>query len=324
MELLRYFYHPYHTSTRLSKGLVSSASTELSNLWITDNTGRPIQHLHYLPFGEDWVDQRNSSWNAPYTFSGKEKDVETGYGYFGARYYDSGLSIWLSVDPMSDKYPSMSPYNYCANNPVILVDPDGRIIVPAQSYIGTTYEKVHNYLKNNNTAYSTALKPYIESSVFNLRLDCNGSKIKPGKGAFTDYRYTFNESGSINIFPGIIKTTTTANSTESYLPSKKNTNMSLWHFYITIHEKGHSLEALNPKTAERNANHNGYTESISILNNIWTELSNDLSLDLTPTQINEISLYGAEESDMFKSYIRGLANQNGTTIEQETSNFKIE
>ena len=109
----RYFYHPDHLG---------------SSSWITDNTGRPIQHLHYLPFGEDWVDQRNSSWNAPYTFSGKEKDVETGYGYFGARYYDSGLSIWLSVDPMSDKYPSMSPYNYCANNPVILVDPDGREI----------------------------------------------------------------------------------------------------------------------------------------------------------------------------------------------------
>jgi hypothetical protein len=34
--------------------------------------------------------------------------------------------MWLSVDPMSDKYPSMSPYNYCANNPVMLVDPDGR------------------------------------------------------------------------------------------------------------------------------------------------------------------------------------------------------
>lgn len=33
---------------------------------------------------------------------------------------------WLSVDPMADKYPSMSPYNYCAWNPVKLVDPDGR------------------------------------------------------------------------------------------------------------------------------------------------------------------------------------------------------
>ena len=42
------------------------------------------------------------------------------------RHYNSDLSIWLSVDPMSDKYPSMSPYTYCANNPVKLVDPNGR------------------------------------------------------------------------------------------------------------------------------------------------------------------------------------------------------
>ena len=107
----RYFYHPDHLG---------------SSSWITDGSGNAIQHLHYLPFGEDWVDQRNASWSAPYTFSGKEKDVETGYSYFGARYYDSGLSIWLSVDPMSDKYPNLTPYAYCANNPVILVDPDGR------------------------------------------------------------------------------------------------------------------------------------------------------------------------------------------------------
>ncbi|MBP1672302.1 MAG: hypothetical protein H6Q25_117 [Bacteroidetes bacterium] len=42
--------------------------------------------------------------------------------------FHNNLSIWLSVDPMSDKSPSMSPYNYCANNPVILVDPDGEEI----------------------------------------------------------------------------------------------------------------------------------------------------------------------------------------------------
>jgi RHS repeat-associated protein len=45
---------------------------------------------------------------------------------FGARYYDSGLSVWLSVDPLADKYPSMSPFMYTAGNPVMLVDPDGR------------------------------------------------------------------------------------------------------------------------------------------------------------------------------------------------------
>ncbi|MBQ6155501.1 MAG: hypothetical protein IJK22_02760, partial [Bacteroidales bacterium] len=48
--------------------------------------------------------------------------------YFGSRYYSSDLSIWLSVDPMSDKYASLSPYVYCANNPVKLVDPNGEEI----------------------------------------------------------------------------------------------------------------------------------------------------------------------------------------------------
>ena len=63
--------------------------------------------------------------NWTHTFSAKEKDSETGLSYFGSRYYSSDLSIWLSVDPMSDKYPSLSPYVYCANNPVKLVDPNG-------------------------------------------------------------------------------------------------------------------------------------------------------------------------------------------------------
>ena len=60
-----------------------------------------------------------------YTFSAKERDSETGLSYFGSRYYSSDLSIWLSVDPMASKYPSLSPYVYCADNPVRLVDPNG-------------------------------------------------------------------------------------------------------------------------------------------------------------------------------------------------------
>ena len=60
------------------------------------------------------------------SFTGKERDSETGFSYFGARYYDSDiLTGWLSVDPLADKYPSLSPYAYCAWNPVKLVDPDG-------------------------------------------------------------------------------------------------------------------------------------------------------------------------------------------------------
>ena len=69
-------------------------------------------------------------------FTGKEKDEETGYGYFGARYMDHDLmTSWLSVDPMADKYPSINPYAYCTWNPVKLVDPNGMevYIVGSQS-----------------------------------------------------------------------------------------------------------------------------------------------------------------------------------------------
>ena len=125
LDMLRNYYHPYHVASGTMARYFYHPDHIGSSSWITDGTGQAIQHLHDLPFGEDWVDQRNSSWNAPYTFSGKEKDAETGYGYFGARYYDSGLSIWLSVDPMSDKYPSTSPYAYCRNNPILLIDPNG-------------------------------------------------------------------------------------------------------------------------------------------------------------------------------------------------------
>ena len=65
----------------------------------------------------------------PYKFTGKELDEETGLYYFGARYYAPRESIWLSVDPLAEKYPNMSPYNYCLNNPLNLVDPDGRDVI---------------------------------------------------------------------------------------------------------------------------------------------------------------------------------------------------
>lgn len=71
------------------------------------------------------TNQNFNNTSTRFTFSAKEKDQETGFSYFGSRYYSSDLSIWLSVDPMASKYPSLSPYVYCANNPIKLVDPNG-------------------------------------------------------------------------------------------------------------------------------------------------------------------------------------------------------
>ena len=67
-----------------------------------------------------------TTWFSLSYFTGKERDEETGYGYFGARYMDHEiLTSFISVDRYADKYPSISPYAYCAWNPVKLVDPNG-------------------------------------------------------------------------------------------------------------------------------------------------------------------------------------------------------
>ncbi len=73
--------------------------------FLTDNNGNETQQLVYLPFGEDWVDLKYNTqqFETPYKFNGKEKDLESGYNYYGARYYCDWLSIWLSVDPLSDR-----------------------------------------------------------------------------------------------------------------------------------------------------------------------------------------------------------------------------
>jgi RHS repeat-associated protein len=92
---------------------------------VTDIDGEITQHVAYIPYGEVFVEQRNGSWNTPYLFNAKELDEETGLYYYGARYLDPTHAAWLSVDPMFEKYVGMTPYNYCAGNPVKLVDVDG-------------------------------------------------------------------------------------------------------------------------------------------------------------------------------------------------------
>ncbi|MBE2255189.1 MAG: RHS repeat-associated core domain-containing protein [Ignavibacteria bacterium] len=63
--------------------------------------------------------------NTTFKFTGKERDKESGYDYFGARYYDSRIGRWGGVEPLLDKYVSFSPYCYGLNSPMVLKDPNG-------------------------------------------------------------------------------------------------------------------------------------------------------------------------------------------------------
>ena len=132
-ENLQFFYHPDHLG---------------SSSFITNLDGEVVQHIEYVPFGEVFIEERNSVWNTPYLFNAKEFDEETGLYYYGARYYESRLSLWMSVDPLSSYNPfnnenyidgehnggvynnmNLGIYSYCYQNPIKLKDPDGRQVV---------------------------------------------------------------------------------------------------------------------------------------------------------------------------------------------------
>jgi len=103
---------------------------------IVDASGNRIAHTDMYPFGYEMPGrvQGSSSVDGRYKFTGKERDVETKYDYFGARYYDARIGRWLQVDPMAEKYPGWSPYSYCLNNPIIFVDSKGKDVGKALSH----------------------------------------------------------------------------------------------------------------------------------------------------------------------------------------------
>ena len=114
-----------------------------STSYITDAKANITQFDAYLPYGELLVDEHSSSEEIPYKFNGKEFDQETGLYYYGARYMNPVTSLWYGVDPLAEKYPSVGGYVYCVDNPIRLIDPDGKGWI--QTEVGIYYDpRIHS------------------------------------------------------------------------------------------------------------------------------------------------------------------------------------
>jgi RHS repeat-associated protein len=119
----------------------------LGNVRVTytdDGSGTPyvVEESNYYPFGlkhkgynepeqnmKDWgnILTMESSLNHKYKYNGKEFQDELGLNMYdyGARLYDPARAGWMNIDPLAEQYRRWSPYNYCVDNPMRFIDPDG-------------------------------------------------------------------------------------------------------------------------------------------------------------------------------------------------------
>ena len=133
--------------------------------------------------------------HSSHTFSAKEKDSETGLTYFGARYYSSNLSIWLSVDPMSDKYPHQSNYVYCSNNPIRVIDPNGEDEWQLNKENGT-FTRVGDKGGNTTDYYSIGTM----DKDGNFQEESNHSINRDGKCNINSFRIQESQNATLSAF----------------------------------------------------------------------------------------------------------------------------
>ncbi|MBK8563183.1 MAG: RHS repeat-associated core domain-containing protein [Saprospiraceae bacterium] len=103
-------------------------------------TNEVLQENHYYPFGLNtegpWMN--DAILDNKYQYNGKEWNDDFGLNLndYGARWYDASVGRWTSKDPISEEYAYFTPFAYVANNPLKLIDPDGKRIIFVNGYLG--------------------------------------------------------------------------------------------------------------------------------------------------------------------------------------------
>ena len=117
-----------------------------NNRVVINQSGTVEEANHYYPFGGVFASSGNVQ---PYKYNGKEYDGKKGLNWYdyGARHYVAALGRFTTNDRFSEKYHSLSPYQYGANNPVNTIDINGDsllIVTPA------AIEAIYNGLQDGS------------------------------------------------------------------------------------------------------------------------------------------------------------------------------
>ena len=294
-EKMQFYYHPDHLG---------------SSSYITNLDGEVAQHIEYVPFGEVFIEERNNTWNTPYLFNAKEFDEETGMYYYGARYYEPKLSLWMSVDPFAEKARDISPYVYCNQNPIIMFDPDGKkawiVIWATQSSdatgrmrIGHTGVVVENYKLNVNT---NGVKRYEPTGTYTYYDLWPLSANLGGKAAVEDVEAIY-KSQSFYI---------TTN-------GKKNTTHSALERYMSRHDMSQIPRMLQYNVMETSDESygEGYAPDGIIRLNITAEQTYNLQQEYV-SLIQQGKPYNGESNNCTTFVANGINNSGVGSIKEES------
>lgn len=289
-EKLQFYYHADHLG---------------STSYITNLDGEVVQHVEYVPFGEVFIEERNNTWNTPYLFNANEFDEETGLYYYGARYYDPRLSLWISTDAMEEKYPNISAYCYAANNPILFTDTDGMRLWVANSIMFNLLKRTlaaddRQYLKLDKNGY-------VDCKLLNEGL----SKSKTNSNNLKYLAYIVNDKRTVKLFD-LAQKYNYKNAETGNVETKKFTAPERFNLYKDLMGKFEGDENLREKYSKLLIER-GITDEISIIGNFGATLRPQSMQNEFPG--GQISL-----SDNIEVYINGV----GTTIMEQVKNIAHE
>ena len=275
------------------------------------STGTVMQTMNYYPFGAQFCDgSANNNDVQPYKYNGKELDKMHGlntYDY-GARQYNPVTARWDRMDPLAEKYYGLSPYVYCMNNPVMLVDPDGKEIEDGSI-------KEWNKLRKN-----------IESKIDKLQSRINNLNAKAEKKGWSSEKLS-NKTGnllervtslnnSLNTMIILEKSNQVYRLSEvtgiGYLSHDTNTNIISINFVTTenfVHEMTHAGQFETGDIAFLNGG--------TALQDIYDEVAAyKAQFAYNPFSVSALSSTSPAKSfeEISPTWVQGLKDGNGNAI----------
>lgn len=168
---------------------------------VIDQTGKIGQVADYYPFGMRQEPLQQLGSDNKYLYNGKELQEGLDWYDYGARMYDPSLGKWHTIDPLAEKYDMLSPYNYCINNPIKYVDPDGR-----DGMVTGTGTKEDPYVITATYYYENGSLNEYQTKALNGAVDAynsmggkNGVKSKDADGNVTYTKYSLSAEGVDNV-----------------------------------------------------------------------------------------------------------------------------